>query len=62
MARIGMVLAALLAAAPGQDPQKEKLKQGLKDTEVRGDWIYDDVDAGFAAAGKNGKPLMFVFR
>ena len=50
---------ACLAAAP-QD--KEKLKTALKDVEVRGDWVYDDLDAGLALAKKSGKPAFVVFR
>lgn len=58
-------LAALgLAAAVWgrQDPQKEQLKTQLKDTELVGKWIYDDINAGFAQAKKEGKPLLVVFR
>jgi hypothetical protein len=29
---------------------------------VKGDWIYDDLNAGFAEATKSGKPMMIVFR
>jgi hypothetical protein len=49
----------LLAAAP-QD--KDKLREGLKDTELQGAWIYDDLDAGIAEAKKSGKPLMVTLR
>jgi hypothetical protein len=41
---------------------KEKLRTALKDTEVKGDWNYDDLGAGFAEAKKSGKPMMIVFR
>ena len=51
------------SAVEGAAPQdKEKLRAGLKDTEVKGDWIYDDLNAGFAQAKKSGKPMMVVFR
>ena len=43
-------------------PQKKQLKKRLKDNNLRGDWIYDDIDAGFAAAKKSGKPMLVVFR
>ena len=52
--------ACLLAAA--QDPAKEQLRTAIKDTEVKGNWIYDDLAAGFSTAKKSGKPMMVVFR
>jgi len=61
----GAVAAACLSAAlsaGGQDGAKEQLRTALKDTEVKGDWIYDDLAGGFAAAKKTGKPMMIVFR
>ena len=58
---MNIALAACLALlAVPQD--KEKLRTALKDTEVVGDWIYDDLDAGIAEAKKSGKPMMIVFR
>ena len=54
-------LAALLFAAP-QDPKKEQLRTALKDDSVKGDWIYDDLNAGYAQAKKSGKPMLIVFR
>jgi hypothetical protein len=54
-----LALSLLLAA---QDPQKEELRKSLKDGELVGTWIYDDVTAGFAEAKKAGKPLLIVFR
>ena len=56
---LAVAVAGLALLAP-QD--KEKLRTALKDTEVKGDWIYDDLDAGFAEAKKSGKPMMIVFR
>jgi hypothetical protein len=56
---VAAITAAALAA-PFQD--KQALKTALKDTEVQGDWIYDDLPAGYAAAKKAGKPLLVVFR
>jgi hypothetical protein len=46
-------------AALAQD--KEALKAALKD-EVVGNWIYDDLQAGYSAAKKSGKPMLVVFR
>jgi len=54
--------AACLSAAGAQDAAKEQLRVALKDNEVKGDWIYDDLAAGMAAAKKTGKPMMIVFR
>jgi len=54
--------AACLSAAGAQDAAKEQLRVALKDNEVKGDWIYDDLPAGMAAAKKTGKPMMIVFR
>jgi len=56
---IAMAVCLALLAVP-QD--KEKLRTGLKDTEIVGPWIYDDLDAGIAEAKKSGKPMMIVFR
>ena len=53
-------LTAVSAPSP-QDP-KARLQHALKDTGLVGKWIYDDVSAGFAEAGKSGKPLLVVFR
>jgi hypothetical protein len=60
----GLVLAGFLlavSAALAEDP-KAKLRAELKDGDLSGDWIYDDLDAGFARAVKEGKPLLAVFR
>ena len=54
--------AACLSTAGAQDAAKEQLRVALKDNEVKGDWIYDDLPAGYAAAKKTGKTLMVVFR
>jgi hypothetical protein len=51
-----LLLAAALAHAD------DKLREALKDTEPKGDWIYDDLDSAFAQAKKSGKPLMVVLR
>lgn len=58
LAAAGLVVG--LAFLAPQD--KEKLRTSLKDTEVKGSWIYDDLDAGYAEAKKSGKPMMIVFR
>jgi hypothetical protein len=56
------IAAACLSLAAAQDGAKEQLRVALKDNEVKGDWIYDDLPAGYAAAKKSGKPMMIVFR
>ena len=52
----GIVLSCLAV----QD--KESLKTALKDADLPGTWIYDDLNAGFAEAKKSGKPMLVVFR
>ncbi len=56
-----LLLLALIACSHPACSQ-ESLQKNLGDLELRGEWIYDDVDAGFAQAKKTGKPLMIVFR
>ncbi|MBI4600978.1 MAG: hypothetical protein HY721_03370 [Planctomycetes bacterium] len=65
----GLACAALVgigSPAAAQFPVKvsreEGLRHSLKDDELAGSWIYDDIEAGFAAARKGGKPLLVVFR
>ena len=58
--RFATTLAVLACLAAPQD--KDKLKTALKDVEVRGDWVYDDLDAGLARAKKSGQPAFVVFR
>jgi hypothetical protein len=41
---------------------KTELQRDLRDEQIVGDWIYDDVDAGFARAAKEKKPVCVVFR
>ena len=60
--KLALAGVAALFALLGAPQDKEKLRTGLKDTEVKGDWIYDDLDAGYASAKKSGKPMMIVFR
>jgi hypothetical protein len=55
-------LAIVVALMGAQDPKKEQLRTALKDDVVKGDWIYDDLNAGTAEAKKSGKPMLVVFR
>jgi hypothetical protein len=57
-----MMRLAILALVALQQGPKEQLRTALKDTEVQGAWIYDDLDAGFAEAKKTGRPMLVVFR
>ncbi len=41
---------------------REALRQALKDTPIGPEWIYNDLEAGFAGARKSGKPMLVVFR
>jgi len=59
-AGIYLSLVVLFQVSPQDD--KAKLRAAMGDTALAGEWIYDDVDAGFAEAKKTGKPLMVVFR
>jgi hypothetical protein len=59
---MNLAAAAVVAGLAFFAQDKEKLRTGLKDTEVKGDWIYDDLGVGFAEAKKSGKPMMIVFR
>ena len=54
-----LLVAALLAA---QDVTKQELRDGLRDTVLQGDWVYDDLEAGLATARKSGKPLLVLAR
>lgn len=53
---------AAFAAPAGADSGKDELRKALKDLDEAGSWIYDDLQAGFAAARTSGKPLLVVFR
>src|SRR5438046_8742558 len=55
-------LAAPTSALLGTSQDKEKLREALKDTDLQGTWIYDDLDAGIAEARKSGKPMLVTLR
>ena len=59
---MNLAFAAAVACCSLLAQDKEKLREALKDTVVKGDWIYDDLDGGYAAAKKSGKPMLIVFR
>lgn len=63
MSKTILAFLLFLAAGAAEVPQdKAKLREALKDTELQGSWIYDDLNAGLAEAKKSGKPLMVVLR
>lgn len=55
-------VALLGIAAVQQNPRQEQLRKKLKDTNLAGTWIYDDINAGTRLAKKTKKPLLVVFR
>ena len=57
-----LVLVLALAAPLIAGERDELLKEALQDDLVVGDWIYDDVEAGFKEAARTGKPLLVSFR
>ena len=56
-----IAIAALLLL-PAQDVTKEELRDGLRDTVLKGEWVYDDLEAGLATAKKTGKPVLVLAR
>lgn len=66
--RVVLVFAAAAAvalAAAGLAIAKESkadLKADLRDDQVVGNWIYDDIDAGLVQAVREKKPVCVVFR
>lgn len=52
----------LMSAWAGAQETGEALRRKLKDVELTGSWIYDDIGAGFVRAKESGKPLLVVFR
>ena len=59
---VAILAVGVAAAVAAGTESKSDLQKALKDTNLVGDWIYDDVDAGFARAAKEKKPLCVVFR
>jgi hypothetical protein len=57
-----LALAAVVCLTLAAPQDKEKVREGLKDTELKGSWVYDDLPAGIAEAKTSGKPLMVVLR
>ncbi len=63
--RLGPSLVSLLALmalpAQGSSRQLEKIRKAIND-DVSSAWIYEDIQAGYKAAKKTGKPLLVAFR
>jgi len=57
-----VVAAPALSARAEEASGKEELRKSLKDFDEAASWVYDDLDAGFAAARKSAKPVLVVFR
>jgi len=57
-----IVTALLLATTLAHADDKTQLRAALKDSEPKGDWIYDDLAKGFADAKRTNRPLMVVLR
>jgi hypothetical protein len=55
------LVCSMLIANSGLAQEFDKLKQALGD-KVSADWIYEDIEAGYALAKKTGKPLLVTFR
>lgn len=51
-----------LATAARENAQDRTQRLQDDRSELVGEWIYDDMAAGFAESKKTGKPLMIVFR
>lgn len=56
------ILVMLLSAPISAQTKLDPLQYSLGDLAVKGPWIYNDLNAGFAQARKAGKPLLVVFR
>ena len=57
-----LLLPLLLLPLLSPNGDKEKLREALGDNALAGTWIYDDLAASIAEAGRTGKPLFVVLR
>ena len=53
-----LLLCCVAILFAGEDPV---LRDVLKDQKYAEGWIYEDIDAGYLAATKSGKPLLVCF-
>jgi len=58
---VPVFLLALIALPAQGSSKQDKLKKALND-DVSSAWIYEDIQAGYKAARKTGKPLLVTFR
>jgi len=57
------LLAAALALGASTEGAQDRADGFAKDrNELVGNWIYNDLSAGYTEAKKSGKPLLVVFR
>jgi len=61
LAGVLAALGAAVVAIAARDP-KAALQEDLKDLDIVGDWNYDSIDAAFARAAREKKPVCIVFR
>ena len=62
-ALVSMGILYLLVGAPASAQKRlDPLQFSLGDLAVKGAWIYNDMQAGFAEARKASKPLLVIFR
>ncbi|MAG56038.1 MAG: hypothetical protein CMJ83_07090 [Planctomycetes bacterium] len=60
--RVSLLSVLWIPLAFGQGESEKLLKEALGDDQVSGDWVYEDIEAGYAKARKTGKPLLVSFR
>ena len=58
---LAAVLLGLGLVSVNADELASVVRAGLKDQAAEF-WLYEDLDAGYAAARKSGKPLLVSFR
>jgi len=62
-----LVAAAVIAAGAAAGlglarDTKAELQKDLRDTDIVGEWNYDDIDGAFLRAAREKKPVCIVFR
>ena len=65
--RIVFILIALMSfvsvvALASSNARTRSLKDAIGDDLIDGNWIYEDIKAGYKQAKKSGKPLLVSFR
>ena len=63
MAIATVVLLCITTSFPtADDEQIDLLKKAIGDDLIGKNWIYEDIEAGYARARESGKPLLVSFR